>query len=383
MRTRFRRMQWRIASAIIILILLIVAILSSIFLVMLRNRYLQALEVGLAGQARLIAALTPASGPLDDGVAAWLRQVHGHATLVGADGAVLVDEPPLLAPGTDMRNRPEIQDALQFGRGEATRASSSAATGQEMFYVAVPAPDSATVAVVRVGVPLTMVAEAQRQILHTVVVTASLASLGAVAIALVLARQITRPLHNLRTMATRLAGGELDVAVPLPTDEDLAALATDFNQMAQVLRHLITSRETERQRLATTVMTMADGLLMISAEEQVTSLNPAAERWLAAPPAAIPFPLSALPMGTALVQAVQRARATPPDQMPLVIDEVPLDGDPRSLRAVITVLPPPESDQALIVMQDMTTLRQAERGRRTLLANLSHDFRTPLASLRA
>jgi two-component system phosphate regulon sensor histidine kinase PhoR len=31
----------------------------------------------------------------------------------------------------------------------------------------------------------------------------------------------------------------------------------------------------------------------------------------------------------------------------------------------------------------MTTLRQAERSRRTLLANLSHDFRTPLASLRA
>jgi hypothetical protein len=186
-------MQWRIASAIIALILLIVTILSSIFLVMLRNRYLQALEVGLAGQARLIAALTPARGPLDAGVLAWLREVQGHVTLVGADGAVLVDVPPLLAPGTDMRNRPEVQDALQFGRGEATRASSSAATGKEMFYVAVPAPNSATVAVVRVGVPLTMVAEAQRQILNTVLITASLASLGAVLIALLLARQLPAP----------------------------------------------------------------------------------------------------------------------------------------------------------------------------------------------
>jgi two-component system phosphate regulon sensor histidine kinase PhoR len=52
-------------------------------------------------------------------------------------------------------------------------------------------------------------------------------------------------------MAERLAAGDLDVRVPVPSGEEVGALAQSFNQMAGRLRELGEAQASERERLAT------------------------------------------------------------------------------------------------------------------------------------
>jgi len=381
-------MRWRIAGAYIILIVLTLALLSLALLQLLRRTYLQTLESGLAGQARLVATITEtqaaaAPSAQHDALARDLSdQLHGRVTLIAADGTVLADS--LLPPAAreNLSDRPEVRDALALGSGASER--NSAATGDEMFYVAVPfGPVNAPTGIARVGVPLTTIAEAQARLTLTVLVAAASAAVVGLGLAVWIAGRTTRPLLELRAMAARLAGGDLAVQVPIPPDEEVAALAQDFNVMASRLRQLLATIETERQRLATVLATMADGILMVGPHETVTFANRAAEGMIAVAADQLPRALTALPVGPTLLPVLRDIRAGRAHGTPIVVEEAMAPTTGRSLRAVVTPLPTAEDDQALIVLQDLTELRRVEHARRRFLANISHDLRTPLASLQA
>jgi two-component system phosphate regulon sensor histidine kinase PhoR len=380
-------MRWRIAGAYILLISLTLALLSLVLLQLVRTTYLQTLQAGLAGQARLVATLATTEGAgsarspdLTALVDALHEQLNARVTLIAADGSVIADAPA--ASSGNLLARPEVQAALASGQGASERAS--AATGEDSFYVAVPfGPPTAPSGVARIGVPLTSIAQAQARLATVVGAAALLAAAMALALAITIARRMTRPLLDLRTMAARLAGGELTVQVPIPPDEEVAALAQDFNLMASRLRQLLASVETERQRLATVLSTMADGILMVSRDDQVTLANQAAHKLVLLPETALPVPLDTLMTGASLLPTVRAVRREDADAQPTVIDEIVTPDTQRALRALITRLPTPQDDQMLVVLQDLTEVRRVEQARRSLMVNLSHDLRTPLASLQA
>jgi two-component system phosphate regulon sensor histidine kinase PhoR len=381
-------MRWRIASAYIVLIVGTLALLALVCVQTLRTTYLRTLEAGLAGQARLVAMIAadhPSIAP-SAASAAIVADLHdqlgARVTLIAADGTVLADsfEPP--AANGNLRDRPEVRDALTQGQGANERHSTS--TGDEMFYVAVPfGLRDAPTGVARVGVPLTTIAQAQTRLATTVFMAALLAAGIALALAVLIARRTTQPLLELRTMAARLADGDLEVQVPIPPDQEVAALAQDFNLMASRLRQLLAAVETERRRLATVLATMSDGILMLNSAKTVTLANQAAERLLNISSSMLSLSLSTLPIGPALQAAIQRIDDQRADNRTVVVEEVVIVPTQRSLRAVVTQLPPFAHDQTLVVLQDLTDLRAAEQARRTFLANISHDLRTPLASLQA
>lgn len=145
--------------------------------------------------------------------------------------------------GEDFSNRPEFQTAMS---GEPTTGQRESATlGEDLFYVAVPVlSGDDVVGVVRISAPERVVSERASERVRNLFVVAGISLVIAVAVALLFAVYVTRPLHRLRGATVGLAGGDLarraDIESGPPEVRDLA---TSFNTMADRLEQNV-----ERQR---------------------------------------------------------------------------------------------------------------------------------------
>lgn len=387
MRSLLTQMRWQIAAIYTALIVLILAGLAGVQYALMRDNYLRTLERGLVGQAYLVASLTESIGPgasperLDAVVDATAAQLSARVTLIDPTGRMVADSLLPRERYASRLDRPEILEALEGGIGDSQRYSRT--TLDDRFYVAVPFGEGDEVAgIVRVGVPIATITTAQAQIALAVGATALLAAAVSFALAVPIAGRTTRPLLELRAMAERLAGGDLDVRVPLPPGEEVGALAKSFNQMAGRLRGLVDAQAREQERLVTILSTMHDGILIVDLDGHVSLVNHAATEMLGLERSA-PFPIGELAVGSTMLRAAQAAHHTRAAKRAQLIDELAPPPEGRSLRAIVTPLGDQADPQALVLIQDLTELRRAERSRRLQLTNITHDLRTPLASLQA
>ena len=169
------------------------------------------------GQADLVAAtaadlLTP-SRRRDLAVLAHTAAaaVRGRVLIVDRTGIVLADSavPPEL--GSSYAGRPEIARALGGHRVQVQRASST--LGEKILATAVPIiRNRATAGAVRVTQSVSAVNAAVRRVeLGLALIGAIVLALG-LAVGVVIAGQIARPLGRLERIARRVAGGDQALA---------------------------------------------------------------------------------------------------------------------------------------------------------------------------
>jgi two-component system phosphate regulon sensor histidine kinase PhoR len=161
----------------------------------------------------------------------------------------------------------------------------------------------------------------------------------------------------------------------VPLQRRIATLEEDREQLAARLDQ---SRR-ERAELTAIFDHMADGLLVLGADEKVVLCNPASTRLLGRQ-VTVGRPLPEIARDPDLVQ-IARAAGNGASVVQLVELRPAAGGPRRWLQVVATRLPP--GRHRLMLLQNVTELRYAEAARRDFVANVSHELRTPVASLTA
>jgi two-component system phosphate regulon sensor histidine kinase PhoR len=119
-------------------------------------------------------------------------------------------------------------------------------------------------------------------------------------------------------------------------------------------------------------------VLITDVQGQVQLANPAAARLLGLDPGTS--------MGRSFVQVVRDHRLVELWRLSRVTgqDQIgEMDRDGIYLRAVVSPHHVTGAKGSLVVLQDLTQMRQLEVVRRDFVGNISHELRTPLASLKA
>ncbi len=215
--------------------------------------------------------------------------------------------------------------------------------------------------------------------------TVLLLSALAIAAALLLARRIVRPLQSLAESATLLGRGDFSTSIPVSGGPETAALARTLEDMRRHLVELTAAlrrREADAQAMLRGVV---EGVFAVDANRHLRYLNPQAERMLG-PDAAgaigrfcgdVLKPCAvggqARPCETAcpIVAARERGQAQATEFL------LAPDGTKRTV--IITSARMVDGVQVQ-VMRDETELESVRRARDSILANISHEFRTPLAA---
>lgn len=349
-----------------------------------RNYQLDNLRSQLENEARITAEASLPSFLSQDGeqtlsdIANRLgEQIDTRVTIIALDGTVLGDSEEDPANMENHAARPEIRDALNTGLGESTRFSIT--LKQKMMYVAVPILHQGEVlGIARVALPLTIVESLVHRITVSIVMTMAIAALLVVLAAWVIARITTRPIREIIAASKKIASGELEQKITIETGGEVAELAHSFNEMTSKLKELVDTISGDKARLETILNNMADGVIMTDIEGNILLANRAVKKLFQIKDA----------VNKPLIEAVRDHEADELLKLCLQdkdVKDVQYESSTskKFLRAIAVPITNYKPSGVLILFQDLTDIRNMQTTRRELIGNISHEFRTPLASIKA
>ncbi len=374
----------RLALPFALLIIVLLVSLAAFLGNEARGIYMNRLETELHNQATLLAddagrGMTGTGGNAD--VVTIVHELSGfipsRLTIIDATGRVIADSEANPATMQNHGSRPEVIQARASGNGEAERRSAS--VDRDFLYLAVPIRQVPG-AVARVAVPIRDVDDVVERVQRSIAIAAGIAILIAIPMALAMSGRIARPLEHLREQAIAVAGGDLSARVEPDGTLEIGDLGRSFNSMTAELQISQETIERTGMRLEAVMAGLQDGVILTDAEGRVVRLNRAAERMLeTTEQAAVGRPYMQVSRDHQL--ATQLRGALSGDQRADVTIEYGLDR--MVLQATASVVQGVSERLGLIVLRDITRLRQLEMMRRDFVANVSHELRTPLTSIRA
>ena len=324
---------------------------------------------GLAREARLVASEWSA-GVNSEELAARAGTATGHrVTLIDSTGRVIGDSEfrgPALLQLENHAMRPEVVAARATGLGSSRRRSPSA--GDFELYVAVSAPrGTARVSLSTVALDA-IIASAKRD----VAVASAVAMLGALLLAGLFARAVSRPVRELRDVARSLADGDFSRRPALAAPGEVGELADAVHRLAEQLATRVEALRAEEALMRELAESLNEGIFAVDARQQVVRINETC-RTLLGRREPLPFAADILPRERALRDALTAALGGES-----VRDvEATLAGRTFSISAR-----PLDRGGAVVALLDLTRLRRLETVRRDFVSNVSHELKTPLTVIR-
>lgn len=382
-----RRLAWQLYPSYLLLLLLVLLGIGWQLSHTLQDFHYQRTASDLEARAQLIKVQLPEplssawQGQLKPLVDRLGRSSATRITIIRRDGLVLADSHKNIAAMDNHSRRPEIVQSLAEGRGQSIRFSDTLA--EPLMYVALPLTQGGeAVATLRTATSISAINAdldaAYRQLMFGGVLVA----LIFVPVTWFFSYRFSRPLDQMTRAAQRLSEGERDVTLAESGSAETRRLARALNRMSAELTDQLQREVDQRGEIEAILGCMVEGLLVIDNREQVIRINAAAAELFSISAKSEPDkPIQELIRHAGLQRFVARALAAegPLEEELMIlgvhkrhvhVQAAPLTGNQRQRLGV------------LIVLHDLTRLKQLESVRRDFVASVSHELKTPITAIR-
>jgi signal transduction histidine kinase len=196
-----------------------------------------------------------------------------------------------------------------------------------------------------------------------------------VIVGLLLAQLIALRLRRLSAAAEGIALGDFETPLRYRFRDEFGALAQNLDRMRRQLRRSFRRIEAERDRLRLLLERLHEGVLTIDQDLVVHFANTEARRLLGGrlrEGDSLPEPWQGFALRD-FAQALFDERAT--------VTQVHVTPDEQHAYGVTGIPSQPETDWALLVVDDLTEQERRELAEREFVSNAAHELRTPLTTI--
>lgn len=192
---------------------------------------------------------------------------------------------------------------------------------------------------------------------------------------------LTRSLDEISRGARALSDGDYQYRVALQDSDELVAAAKSIHEAAHRMSIAQDNFAAEIERLWTVLESMADGVIAVDDRYNVLLANGASQKLLRfTSPNVIGRPLLEVTRYRTLYDAVGQALSRPGA---LTTELTVGDKHQQFLLLRTSRLPGEPCPGVVVVLSDVTEVRRLENIRKEFVANVSHELKTPLASIKA
>lgn len=297
-----------------------------------------------------------------------------RVTVVDKSGKVLSDSET--ADVSNMENhidREEIVAALHGKSVAVTRRSDT--TNKDMVYSAVKVNLSSDDYVfVRVSTPVDSVnLYATSTILPNFYVLIA-AIIAAVILSIVLTKSLVKPMAEIKNSLIALNNGTFTPSTPSEKDPEINKMMSEINDIGEKLSDTITTVSEDNKKLDYILNNVSDGIVVITADGNIEIMNDNAKLVFDVKNDAISSNYSVLSANEKFISAVSDAvneRINKVFEFTTAAHDVYL----TSIRCL-------DGGMTIIVLSDITAVKQGEEIRSEFFANASHELKTPLTAIK-
>lgn len=382
------RFLWKLYASYLILLVLTIAIVGALVARHTSQHVHQTVRDTLQTRALLLheLALQVLAAPASPTLSSRLRHqgaaIGTQITVIRADGTVVADSEDDPSRLPNYAGRPEIAQARQRGT-IGTDIRISPRLGESTMYLAsLVRHQGQPLGYLRTAMPLTMLHDHLAYVWRTVMMSGCGAAVVGLLFSVLFAHQVAHPLQRMTDAATQLAGQYAPQPAFMHTKDEIENLTNAFDRMAHNLRDRMETIIKDRNQLLTVLGGMVEGVIAVDENECVTHMNQAAGTILQVDPdMSIGKHVWEVTRVRAVIETLGstihdaenitcEVNITQPQELTLKLNASPLR-DSRGL-----------SIGAVMVLHDVTDIRRLENIRRDFVANVSHELKTPITTIK-
>ena len=292
-------------------------------------------------------------------------------TVINKEGEVIFDNE--ITKLDNHNNRQEIIDAFKNGSGSSVRYSESLSTS--MVYVATKIDDNT---VIRTSVPVNSIRVFTSGTLKYYIAIILLVFVLSLFLAVKLVKIIVYPINELQKVTSKIENGDLNKRAIIYNYDEIGFLAQTFNNIADQLEIRIIDSLDKKNKLEAILESMESGVIAIDNNENIILINSYSQKLFDLKEDNIGKKISDCIIDYDLINFIREIPEIGTKEVKLFH---PIERELRVKKSpIINYLN--NSIGIVITVQDITDIKRLENMRSEFVANVSHELKTPLTSIK-
>ena len=361
-------MKKRIITSVVITVIFALIIVTSSFIVLVNIN-----TINDAKEALAIYNLSLSKGDYTNEDLS-IYKFKGNSvrfTVVNIDGELIFDSERSVLD--NHKDRQEIIDAFNNGTGNSVRFSKTLSV--DMVYYATKINEDI---VVRSSVPVNNIKIFTLATLKYYIAIVVVVFLLSLALAVKLVKIIVYPIKELEKVTAKIANGNLNKRAIIGNYDEIGLLAQTFNNMADQLETKINDSLDKQNKLEAILESMESGVIALDNNERIILSNPYSKKIFDLQGEVIGKKISSCVIDYDLINFIRELPDINTKEIKLFH---PIEREIRVKKAPI-ISGSKNQIGIVIAIQDITDIKRLENMRSEFVANVSHELKTPLTSIK-